>query len=385
LRQKRFFFTSFEESAVDRIRVTSNLFPDVQYGDLVLLKGKITEPETFDTKSGNSFDYKSFLAKDSIHFVSYYPEVVIVGTGQGGILRPVLYFIKETFLQRLALAFEEPKNSLLAGLILGVKHGMGEELNELFRRSGLVHIIVLSGFNMTLVAFFVRRIFLSLGRKTSGYFSIVSIILFTILSGASSTSIRAAIMAILFIISEMVGRDYNIKRSLFFAAFVMVLFNPKIVAYDPSFSLSFLATIGLVYFSPWLEKKLKFLPERLSIRAIVSATLSTQLFVLPVLVAMSGEISIISPITNLLVLPFVPVGMLLGFISGLLMFVSEIVAWPFIMITDAVLAFIIKVATLGGSMNFATVSIPEIFVPIFQVILLLSCTLYIFKNPQKVI
>jgi len=152
----------------------------------------------------------------------------------------------------------------------------------------------------------------------------LGIILFAILVGGGATVVRSSIMAIVALFGELARKDYSVSRALFIAALLMIFINPLIILYDPSFQLSFLATLGLVTLSSPLEKKLGFITEKFGVRNLVASTLATQIFVSPLIFHMIGELSIVSIFVNILVLPFIPITMLFVFITGALGFFTEI-------------------------------------------------------------
>jgi competence protein ComEC len=140
----------------------------------------------------------------------------------------------------------------------------------------------------------------------------------------------------------------------------MVLYNPKILRFDASFQLSFLATLALIYVSPRIERKLKFVPKKFGLREISSATISTQIFVLPFLLYKMGLFSIVALPVNLLVLIFVPLTMLFGFLSGGIGFVSNFLAIPFGWIAYAFSAYELWIVNIFSKLPFAAfnISIP---------------------------
>jgi competence protein ComEC len=186
-------------------------------------------------------------------------------------------------------------------------------LLEKFRTTGIIHIVVLSGFNLTILAQFIMIILAIFGRKISAFFGSLAIVLFAIMTGASATIVRASIMALLVILAKMLGRNSEALRLLFVAAFLMLIFNPMLLLYDPSFQLSFLATMGLLLLSPKIENSIKYGDFKFfNFREILAATISTQIFVFPLLLYMMGEISLVAPIVNILVLIFIPFSMIYG-------------------------------------------------------------------------
>jgi len=167
-------------------------------------------------------------------------------------------------------------------------------------------------------------------------------------------------MALLVILAGVLNREYQIKRALLLAGFAMVTYNPKVLAFDPSFQLSFLATIGLIYFSPWFEKRIHWIPERFGLREIVSATFATQAIVLPRLLSLSGTFSVLGVFANILVLPFIPLTMLFGSLAGFAAFVHELVSLPFAYLSYLLLHYEIFVAKFFASIPFAVISIPQL-------------------------
>ncbi len=336
-----------------RTLVYAEHYPEFNYGDEVEIKGKIKKPDNF---SGN-FNWPLYLAKDNIFYEMFYPKVELISSGNGFWLKEGLFSIKRDFLQNISRVIPSPHSALLGGLVVGSKEAMGKELLDDFRRAGLIHIVVLSGYNVTIVVIAMMRAFSFLPQVFGIALGSVGIILFALLTGASATIVRASIMALIVILAKATGRIYNITIALFGAGFLMVFHNPKILVFDPSFQLSFLATIGIIYFSPPIEKRIRFIPEKWSIRELTVATLATQIFVLPFLLYKIGEISIVSLPVNLLILILVPATMLFGFLTGIVGFISTIFSLPFAWLTYLLLAYELKIVDIFSSVPFASVKL----------------------------
>lgn len=343
------------------ILLVTERFPELNYGDKINVKGKIELPKNFITDAGNEFDYISFLSKDKIHFIIYRPEIIKLGEGGASRVVASLYKLKNNFIENIERVVKEPDSSLLAGLIFGVRQSLGQEILDDFRKVGLVHIIVLSGYNITIVA---MAIFYITSRTDKRVLSLVlagiGIILFAIMVGLGATVVRASIMAIIVILAKYLGRPSDALRALFVAGFFMILWNPLTLLRDPSFQLSFTATLGLILYSPFIfnfiKEKIPFVTEKLGLREIIASTFAVQFFVLPLLVKMSGVVSIISFVANLIVLPLVPFAMLFGFLAGLFGFIpfaGIYLSWAFGIIAFAFTKIIITVAEVGANIPFA--------------------------------
>lgn len=347
------------EESKEKILVITERSNILKYGDTISLSGQIKRPENFETDNEREFNYVNYLAKDDIFYISLFPEIEKIKSGQGNFFKRNLFSLKNFLISNIAEVIPSPESEYLGGLLFGSKDSLGKELEEDFRRTGLIHVVVLSGYNVTIVAESILKTLHFLPLTLGLSLSALSIILFALMTGASATIIRASIMALIVILGKALSRNYDVTRALFIALFLMVLHNPKILIYDPSFQLSFLATIGLIHFSPIIEERIKFVTESFGLRGLISATLATQIFVLPFLLFLIGEFSIIAPISNLLVLPFIPLSMFFGFITSLLGIFSKTLSLIPAFLSYILLSYEIKVVELFSAFSFASVSIKD--------------------------
>jgi len=301
--------------------ITVKPYPAYQYGDLLQISGRLEEPKSFSgpsTALGAGFDYKTYLAKSDIYSVVASPKIEVLARGQGNRIKQALFALKQKYTNSIQSLLPEPQAGFLAGLNLGENRQLSPELSDAFAKSGTSHIVALSGYNISIIAAFFMTIFgwFMLRRSLRFWLAVAAIIFFTILTGASASVVRAAIMGILVLLARHEGRMYNIRNALVFAGAVMVYINPKILRFDIGFQLSFLATAGLVWLAPVFEKWFGRLPKSFGLKEILIATLSAQLAVLPLLLVYFARLSIISPLANLVILLFIPQTMLIGFLAG---------------------------------------------------------------------
>lgn len=346
-----------EVSRRENMLITVNHYPKYNYGDKIKIKGVLQKPKNFKSDDSKKFDYVSYLAKDNIHYQMFYPEIKFVSSGNGNFIKEKLFAIKNSFLGQIRKIIPEPYSSLLGGLVVGAKESLGKNLQEDFRKTGIIHIVVLSGYNVTIIAEFVMGIFSFLPSMFAMSIGAINIIFFAIMTGASATIVRASIMALFVLLARATGRVNQITRTLFLAGFLMLLQNPTILVFDPSFQLSFMATLGLIVLSPKIEKFFHFIPSKFQLKESLVAVVSTQIFVLPLLLYMMGNFSLVSIPVNLLVLLFIPVTMLFGFLAGVVSFVNVIIALPFAYITYGLLAYELKIVEVFASLPFSSVHI----------------------------
>jgi len=315
------------ETDLGRLLVVFRPYPQYKYGDMLEVKGKIEEPENTP-----DFDVKKYLAKDKIYSEMIFPEIKKVDAGKSGVL-PALFWIREKFETSLKNILPEPQASLADGMLLGREGVLPQDIIGAFRNTSTIHILVLSGYNITIVGnsllaffgFFLPQVF-------AWSVSVFGILAFTLMTGAEPAAVRAAIMALIGLLALRTGRKALPALSLLWAAFFMILINPMYLRFDRGFQLSFMATLGLILFSGFFQKKFWFAPKFLGVREAAAASASAQLFVLPLLISWGNTVSIFSLPANILVVTAVPAVMLFGFLGALggLIFpaIGQILAGP---------------------------------------------------------
>lgn len=367
----------------DYIIVFAPFYPEVSYGDRIFVKGQLLRPDVFETDRGDTFDYRAYLEKDKIHFQIFYPEIEVLESGGGSVVTRTLFTVKDIFLEKIERVVPEPHAALLGGILLGREESLGDRLIDDFRKTGIIHIVVLSGFNIAIVATAITafaRTFFSL--KFAGTFAVLGIVLFAIMVGGGATVVRASIMALLAIFARHSGRSYDAGKGLFLAGALMLVHNPSILVQDASFQLSFLATAGLIYLSPIIEKYFMWVTDKFGLREIILATISAQVFVFPWILYKMGLFSVVSLPVNLLVLPTIPILMLVGFISGLIALFWITLSLPFSYITYLLLGYILWVVDFFSSLPFASFEIPpfSIWIAIFVYTVLIAALIYLHRK-----
>lgn len=352
-----------------KVRVSTSPFFQVNYADSVTLRGKLTLPKDFKTETNRTFSYQKYLAKDGIRYLMRYAEVSHqIPPYQLSIVQKItrfLYSIKGTLVTRIHRKLPQPHSGLLAGVLFGKQDALDEHTTESFRRVGLMHIVVLSGYNVALVISVIMRIFTFLPLKVRSLVSVLGIVLFTLLVGAGPTVIRAAIMSVFLILAPVLGGKYNVNRALILTGVCMVIINPWLLVFDLSFQLSFLATYGLLSFTQTFERWLSFIPSFLELRQSAATTLAAQVAVTPLLLYKIGEFSIIAPLVNTIVLFAVPWAMLFGFVTSL-----RILPPVFDIISYAPLSYILKVVGIASAFPFAVLNVSPFHVVIVIIIYL---------------
>ena len=291
--------------------------PVVAVGDRVKVSGTLLVPQPFTSESGRTFRYDKYLAREGVRFILNYAVIRIESNAPWYSPPAALARVKHAFLGGLSATLPEPYSSLAGGIVIGGKTGLGKDLQDAFTRSGLVQIIVLSGYNVMIVAEWVLAAlaFTNLPRRWGALAAVLAVLLFVFIAGASATALRAMLMAFIALYARATGRSYAAGRALLLVVCLMLLWNPLYLVFDPGFDLSVAATAGLIWLAPRVETLLSFLKNSFWKNAIAT-TLAAQIAVLPLLLYDMGLFSVVALPANILVAPVVPLAMGLSALAG---------------------------------------------------------------------
>jgi competence protein ComEC len=330
---------------------------DARYGDQVRVSGTLELPQAFDTGDGRQFDYPDYLAVSGIAYTLSFAQVQDLGTNGGNIFQTLAIDAKQIYLKGEDAVLPEPEAGLADGINVGEKRSIGPALSADFQKVSLMQMVVLSGYNITVVANFAARLLAWASRYVQFSAGIFVVIFFILISGGAASAVRAGIMAGLAMYARISNRTFDALRALAVAAFVMTLWNPFTLAFDPGFQLSALAMLGLSLFTPTFSAKLKWIPERFALREIIASTAATQLAVLPMLLYQSGQLSILAIPANVLTMSVVPLAMLASCIAAVAGMIFGAAATPIAFPAYALLFYIISVAHFLASLPFAAISV----------------------------
>lgn len=304
-------------SVAGLLLVNLPLWPAYHYGQRLLLQGEIEQPPA--AEQPNAFDYRDYLARQRIFALLREPDVPQVLPGNAGnpLLVGLLDF-RHTCHKLLLRGLPEPQAAVAAGMVLGLKATIPEQTYDTFARTSVVHMLVVSGWHLSLVAALFIGVAKQAGLKRGATFwvALAGIWCYALFVGATATVLRAALMASLIVLARSTARQTEPWTLLLTACFGLSLWNPQIL-WDLGFQLSALATASLFAFSQPVNRALQQVPGlRWSglrfATTTLSATLAAQVLVLPLILHRFGTLSLIGPLANVVIVPAVPAAMLLG-------------------------------------------------------------------------
>ena len=224
------------------VNVSTQDYQPLVYGDEVTVTGKLYKPDNFTTDQGTQFDYVSYLYRDDILYGMAYAKVTVLSHNHGNWLVAKLGPVEDWFLASFNRVLPVKEADLEGGLVLGSKENIDNSFRDALVTTGTIHIIALSGYNVTVVANALRGLFTDvlglLGCHRASSAGAVVIVLFVVMTGLQSSAIRAGIMALIGLFARGKGRTYDAFRALAFAGFLMILYDPEVhLVYDVSFQL----------------------------------------------------------------------------------------------------------------------------------------------------
>ncbi|MDB5244439.1 MAG: ComEC/Rec2-related protein [Parcubacteria group bacterium] len=342
--------------------------PELMVGDHVWVSGTLDVPQPFETDGGRVFRYDKYLERDGVRFILNFAYIRIDSPAPWYSLPAALARVKHTFLNGVRTSLPEPYASLAGGVVIGGKSGLGTDLKNDFIRSGLIQIIVLSGYNVMVVAEWVMSLLAltKLPKRLRAVAGAVALLLFVGIAGFSATALRAALMACIALYARATGRTYAAGRALLVVILLMLMWNPLYLVFDPGFGLSVTATAGLIWLAPIIEQSLqRFQKSSASSVFWISAiatTLAAQSAVLPLLLYDTGNLSLVAIPANLITSPIVPLAMGLSALAGiagmvfghLVPIMSIVTGYPAYLAN----AYLIYVAQKAAELPFAAFTLP---------------------------
>jgi len=359
---------------------------DIRYGDRLTLTSPLKQ-----TFHADSLPITSRSAQKKLFVGMAFPDIRIISYGNGNKIMDFLYRLRERAHVIIYNLMPFPESSVLSGILLGIESGIPDYLWNAYRASGTIHIIAISGFNITVIAVFFSRSFRRLfGWKGSLTATVCAIVFYTLLVGADLPVVRAAIMGIIALPAYQIGRRTIGIHNLTLAGFGMLLVNPFLL-WDISFQLSFLATLALLTLvdpiNNWIRRKLEWklpihtIDKIMPVATIFTTTFSASIIIFPILFRMNAELSLTSLFANFLITPLQPLIMALGGLAVVFGLVIPpigkffgIFAWPFV-------AFCDQIAIRLSMSDVAVIPLPEY---VFWVSLLVTIIVLIYASYRQV-
>ncbi len=354
LSAERFWSESFPEGRAVKGKTkvfTGENAKNLRWGDTVVLSGELTRPERARNPGG--FDARAYLERSGIRsvlFADKKEDIRVVRRDASFLLGRFFHEAREFLCAKLDGHFSARDAAFLKALFFGERADLADDFKELFIRTGTMHILAVSGFNiaflLSALALFLKP--LRLGRNVRLAIMLIAVWLYCLVVGWQAPVVRASIMASVFILGKILGRKGDMLNSLGFAALVILFLNPRQI-FDVGFQLSFLAVFGLIVYVPKLLQREEPLPHETFSFGERSVFYLKQLFwsslvaifvTLPITVQNFYIVTPLALLANMIVVPLAFVIFIVGFIYFLFLPLSLL--WPITVLLKILIALFVS-------------------------------------------
>lgn len=321
------------EQVVGQITVAGRGVPIVYRGDKLKVEGRLYKKRG-SSQAGISYATIELLSRNT----------------------SVIDNIRRKFAAGLQNSLPEPLASFGLGLLIGQRNTLGQELTDTLTAVGLIHIVAVSGYNLTIIVGASQKLFAKRSRYQAFILSLLLIGIFLLITGSSASIVRAAIVSTLSLFAWYFGRRFRPVMLLLIAAVITAGLNPLLIWSNVGWYLSFTAFFGVLVLGPLLKERFakKDQQEKI-IPSVLSETLAAQICTLPIILFIFGRLSLISVAANLLVVPLVPLAMLASLAAGIGGMISVIVGSLLGLPARVSLRYMLDISTLLSKIPHANV------------------------------
>lgn len=330
-------------------------------GDIINIFGDFEKANLARNYKG--FDYRKYLKTQKIYGIIYSDNSKFICNK----ITPIslVELGRQSFSDTINKLYNKNYNDFLNGILIGNSSNIDEKIKENFQNSNISHVLAISGLHISYLISginFILKIVIK-NKKMRNFIIILFLIMFIFFTGFSPSCIRACIMSCLIILSFNLNRRSNFYINIFISFFIIILINPFNI-YSVGMWLSFMGTLGIVVFHKILFRifqiklrKVKFKKIFLKIIEIILLTLSAQIFIFPIIIYIFNTISLTFVIANFFISFFIPLILIIGYISVFLFYIN----FPFIKIIiylEEILIFIVfKIADICSKIPLSKIYI----------------------------
>ncbi len=312
----------------------------------------MTRDSTDHLRRGDKIKLSGKLDSGIGGYVASMPNARIVSASAG---TDIGVTWRDFLVDQIELALPEQSAHLVEAFLLGKRRMFTQKTVDNFTTTGLIHLLVASGFHLTTIAGFVKTNLAKKSRKAAVIGGLLCSLIFILMTGFSASMVRAGLVVLLSTVAWYYGRQFQALKLLMLVAGISLLINPLYLWGDAAWWLSFLSFFGVLIVAPIFSQFFYGDEQTGFIRSIVLTSISAQLAVLPISMLFFGRISLVAPLANLLVAPFVPLLMLLGVLIIIFQLIfaplTSLIATPI----NLIIIYMTKVVDLLAEVPLASV------------------------------
>lgn len=370
---------------IAKVTVLDNTFKTKIYfqndGDIIQVSDKISGEAYFYIPTfKEDFDRERYYQSQGINVLASLDEINVI-KNEKLTFNKFFYNVRENIKLNIDSLLNKDSSAFLKGIILGDKTDFDSEVSIDVSKSGISHILAISGMHITILCGFCINIF---GKRDGNIISLIVISLFLFVVGASPSILRAIIMQYMMIFAWVINRQYTNKTSIWVALFLMLLFEPYII-FDIGFILSFASSLSLIYlYSPIYKaletknkkiNKLLIAPFCISISVMITTLIPTMYFF--------GYSSSVAILGNILIIPIITILFPLSFTFVLTGLINVELSKIFVVFIHFIVGLILDIISLISSFKYCIIPENNILTVIFILLLTISVTIFAFTKYKK--
>lgn len=287
---------------------------EAEYGDVISIESCVFSRPSKDYL----FDSERYYKSDGVFLTIESHEGVSVEKSSSHSLRKRIMEYRENIISDFCISLGADSGDFLAGMVFGEKRGMDENMKTAVYRSGIGHMLAVSGLHISIAVLVLMSLLSFCHVNKFAAFALMELLLvfLTAMANYPVSAMRAAIMMNFLYAARLFRRQNDSFNSLSAAVLLICIFQPYVI-YDEGFILSVAGTFGIGVFAPYMTKDMP--RERAYQRLLynIAVMLCTSLCVFPFSLMYFDETSLVSPITNVVIVPLCSVSMVAGLIYGL--------------------------------------------------------------------
>ena len=370
------------------LRISKNKGIELECGDKILIKGEYIVPE--EAKNYGGFNYKEYLKTQKICGIFEGNNIEIICKNNVEKVELLANKLKQKIINNTNKILPENTRDLFLGILIGYDDNLSINIQESFRKSGLTHLLAVSGAHIVYIIAGISFLFIKfrLPKKVALIFTIVFLIFFMYVTEFSSSVVRAAIMGIVLLFSFLIYRKVDILTSISVSILVIILENPYKIL-NIGFILSYLATIGIICFSKFRNKKSEeevnwYIKLTRYLKELISVTVFANICVIPIMIYNFNTVSLVFIISNLVAGVLIGPITIGGFILAIIILINTKVAYIFAIPYNILLELLIKSTYITSAIPLSEILVPtpSQCIIIIYYIFLLSFILYLFIKKE---
>ena len=358
---------------------------NLEFGDEIIAYGNYIKPE--EQRNYKGFNYKKYLQTQLIYGSIKSNKIEIISKNKLNYFLIVSKKIRNSIINNIKRILPKETSGLLIGFLLGDKAYLQENIVENFQKSSLAHMLAVSGTHISYIILGVSILIKKISKKTGYYLTIFILIFYLFLTNFSATVVRASVMAIILIISQMVHRKVDIINSICIALLLLIIHNPYSLN-SVSVELSFLGTLGVIYLTPKINELIqsnKIFSKYPKLSKTISVPIAAQIAILPIMILNFHTISFTFLLSNIMAVPLLGIAIILGFTTVFLSFIWIGLAQKIGVLLNLVLKLIISIANICSNIKISNIYVitPSIITVLIYYLFLIA-TVYIYNLNKNI-